>query len=399
MQEETSELINCKSVLNCVERDLQNPSRADIAKHLGMSRTTASQSINKLIEMGIVCELEKASNGGRGRPGLPLELDEKHWYALGGFFDDADWYFSVVTLKGTIIDKKHIPLKDLTVDSFIEALFEGVHFFLQKYQNKLLSALGLGCPGVIDRKSGTIVKAVDLGWTDIPLKKIIQEKFDLPVYILNRYRTSGLASFLYGKGAGFQDVIFLGVGTGFGTSIFLRGKPMLSTNIHTGGIGHITVDPNGPYCVCGRKGCLFPVGSSTALINQATAALQQEGITSSLHNKPLNVETIMTAANEGDKLAEKCVRSVADPLCIAIGNLINIINPQRIILGGPMGYYGRYYCSYIEQKVIETYHTPELSIVQTSMDNFGNAIGAASIVLENKLSLLNTSLFEERAGS
>ncbi|MBU1021003.1 MAG: ROK family protein [Firmicutes bacterium] len=391
MHVETSELVNCRNVLNCVERDLQNPSRAEIAKHLGLSRTTASQNINKLISMGIVSELEKASSRGRGRPGLPLQLDESHWYALGGFFDDADWYFSVVTLKGTIIDKRHIPLKDLTVDSFIEALFEGVHYFLHKYSEKLLLALGLGCPGVIDREAGTIVKAVDLGWTDIPLKRIIQEKFGLPVYILNRYRTSGLASFLYGKGSGFQDVIFLGVGTGFGTAIFLGGKPMLSTNIHTGGIGHIIVDPNGPYCVCGRKGCLFPVGSSSALIKQVKAALQEQKTVSTLQDQVLSVETIMTAANKGDELARKCVRAVADPLCIAIGHLINIINPQRIILGGPMGYYGQYYCTYLEQQVVDTYHTPELSIVQTSMDNFGNAIGAASLVLENKLLLIPDS--------
>ncbi len=391
MREETPELVNCRNVLSCVERDLQNPSRADIAKHLGLSRTTASQNINKLISMGIVSELEKAFTGGRGRPGLPLELDEKHWYALGGFFDDADWYFSVVTLKGTIIEKMHIPLKDLSVDSFMEALFEGVRYFLQKYKKKLLPAIGLGCPGVIDRETGTIVKAVDLGWRDIPLKRIIQETFGLPAYILNRYRTSGLASFLYGRGAGFEDVIFLGVGTGFGTSIFLGGKPMLSTNIHTGGIGHIIVDPSGPYCVCGRKGCLFPVGSSTALIRKVKQALEKQERPSTLQGQKLCVQPIMEAANAGDELARACVRSVADPLCTAIGHLINIINPQRIILGGPMGYYGAYYTSYIEQQIIDTYHTPELSIVQTNMDNFGNAIGAASLVLENKLLLIPDS--------
>lgn len=391
MRIETSELVNCRNVLNCVERDLQTPSRADIAKHLGLSRTTASQNINKLISMGIVSELEKTKAGGRGRPGLPLELNENHWYALGGFFDDADWYFSVVTLKGNIIEKKHIPLKDLTIDSFMEALFEGVQYFLDKYKKKLLPALGLGCPGVIDRETGTIVKAVDLGWRDIPLKKIIQEKFTIPVYVQNRYRTSGLASFLYGRGSGLQNVIFLGVGTGFGTSIFLGGKPMLSTNIHTGGIGHIIVDPNGPYCVCGRKGCLFPVGSSSALIQNVKDALEEEGASSTLQGQRLQVETIMEAANKGDELARKCVRSVANPLCKAIGHLINIINPQRIVLGGPMGFYGEYYCTYIEQQIIDIYHTPELSIVQTKLDNFGNAIGAASLVLEKKLLLIPDS--------
>ncbi len=387
MKNEEVELINCKDVLRCVE-NLEQPSRADIAKHLGLSRTTSSYNINKLMELALVKECE-SSLSKRGRPGKPIVLNDEKWYALGVCFANSSLYFTVVDLNGMIIDKKSVKIEPLTFDKFYKVLTKNLKYFLDKYPDNILPAIGVGSPGVIDPKTGTIVKAVDLGWYNIPLKQLLKEEFNLPIFINNRYRTMGLAEAKQGLGKGYDNLIFIGIGSGFGTAFFLDGKLVLSTNIHTGGIGHIVVDPHGPYCRCGKQGCLYTLGSLAVLEETAKTLLNLPHEKSFLDDKnDISMVNIMNAANKGDSLARECVIKVADPLCVVIEDLINIINPERIIIGGPMGIYGEFYCNYVSNKIADYYNTTDISIVQTQIDYFGGAVGAAYQVLENKLELV-----------
>ncbi len=387
MKNEEVELINFKNVLKSVEV-LESPSRADIAKYLGISRTTSSQNINKLIDLQLVKESENNLIG-RGRPGISLIVDKDRWLALGVCFEDNMLFFSVVNLAGEIKEKKRVDLNSINFNTFFQELCSNLRYFLNKYEKDLLPAIGIGSPGVIEPKSGSIIKAVDLGWYNIPLKKMLEDEFKLPVYINNRYRTMGLAEARQGLGKNYDNFIYLGVGNGFGTAIFLEGKLVLTTNIHTGGIGHIVVDPDGPYCRCGKKGCLFTVASLSVFEENTIKLLEEKHKKSILDNcKKVDMKTIMDAANKGDELARKSVIKVANPLCTVIGDLINIINPQRIIIGGPMGIYGDFYCDYISKKIANYYNTTEISIVQTQTDFFGGAVGAAYQVLDNKLELV-----------
>lgn len=383
-------LTNLQEALLAVQ-ELKNPSRADIGKYLNLSRTTASENINTLISLELVSELGVAING-RGRPGKQLDLNTSRWYALGVVFESRDLYFSVIDIKGKIIEKKHLQITPLTFESFIETLIEGITYFLGAYKDHLLPCIGIGSPGVIDKDQKTIVKAVDLGWFDKPIKEIVKSRLGLDCLIQNRYRTFGLAESKYGQGKDYSDFVYLGVGSGFGTAIFMDKKLVSSTNIHTGGIGHIVVEDNGPLCKCGKHGCLFTVGSQDALIRNTLSELEDHK-DSALYichekQKTLTLIDIMQAANNNDAYAMENVRKVADPLCKVIAFLINILNPQRIILGGPMGMNGNYYCTYIASTIEKNLQTSEISIVQSHLDYFGGAVGAASMVLDNILEFL-----------
>jgi len=387
------ELKTFKAIVECIEEGSEKPSRAAIAKELGLSRTTASNYVNKLISAEILEELDSESQG-RGRPGKPLTLSTSKRYAIGAFFDEHDWYLSIVNLQGQPVENLHYPIERMTIDSFIQVLIGGIKHIQKKYGAQLLPAVGIGSPGVIDRKTGTIIKAVDLGWRDIPLGRIVQNQTGFSCYILNRYRATGLGEAHHGQGQGVRDFIFIGVGTGMGSAIFIDGKLMFTTNIHTGGIGHIIVDPHGPYCSCGRKGCALPLASTDALITNVLNSLADKTLptqtTLALQyatEKTLTLAQIMQAAQDGDVFAQQAVQTVADPMCQIIGHLITIINPKKIVLGGPMATTGTYYVDYIEKKVVNDYLTPEIPIVQGSMDVYTGARGAASLVTKRVVEL------------
>lgn len=387
------ELETFKAIVQCIEEGTEKPSRAAIAKELGLSRTTASTYVNKLISSDILEELDSESQG-RGRPGKPLTLTTSKRYAIGAFFDEHDWYLSVVTLQGMPIENLHYPIERMTIDTFIQVLIGGIKEIQRKYGELLLPAIGIGSPGVIERKTGTIIKAVDLGWRDIPLGRIVQNQTGFSCYILNRYRATGLGEALYGQGQGVKDFIFIGIGTGMGSAIFIDGKLMFTTNIHTGGIGHIIVDPHGPYCSCGRKGCALPLASTDALITHVLKRLASDATLAQTPlalryatEKTLTLAEIMQAAQNGDVFAQEAVQTVADPMCQIIGHLITIINPKKIVLGGPMATTGTYYVEYIDKKVINDYLTPEIPIVQGSMDVYTGARGAASLVTKRVVEL------------
>jgi hypothetical protein len=126
MKNEEVELINCKDVLKCVET-LKSPSRADIAKILGMSRTTSSQNINKLIELSLVKESDTTLTK-RGRPGKPIILDNEKWFALGVCFENQDLFFTVVDLNGEIIEKKQVNISPMSFDKFFTKLSKTLRF-------------------------------------------------------------------------------------------------------------------------------------------------------------------------------------------------------------------------------------------------------------------------------
>ena len=390
-----SELNTYKTIVTYITESIDKPSRAALAKELGLSRTTASNYVNRLISKGIIKELDSESQG-RGRPGRPLIPSEKEHYSIGAFFDEHDWYLVITNLQGDIIERFHYPLDRMTIDSFLQILIAAIKHAQKKYKSRLLPAIGIGSPGVIDRNTGTIVKAVDLGWRDIPLARVVKEQTGFDCYVLNRYRTTGLGEALYGKGRGEKDFIFIGIGTGMGSAVILDGKLMFSTNIHTGGIGHIIVDPNGPFCSCGRKGCALPVASEDALVANTIEEITNHKSTAPesplheifMHNNTVTLQDIMTTADTGDQFARSMVEKAADPVCVIIGHLITIINPNRIVLGGPMATAGSYYVEYVSRKVTKTNLTPDIAIVQGSTDVYTGARGAASLVTNQVVNLV-----------
>ncbi|MEW5768461.1 MAG: ROK family protein [bacterium] len=184
------------------------------------------------------------------------------------------------------------------------------------------AGVGIGCAGFIDVEKGEVISSPNLpGWENVPLKRIIEERTSLPVFIDNDVNCAALAEFKLGAGQGKKNLVGIFVGTGIGGGIILNGQLIHGAAYSGAELGHITLKPNGPKCNCGRLGCLEAFAGGSSIINFT-------------HRKVSAVHEITKAANEGKKWAILAIERAGKYLSLGIANLITILSPELVVLGG-----------------------------------------------------------------
>ena len=204
---------------------------------------------------------------------------------------------------------------------------------------KQMTGLGVGAPGAVNVKEGRVIIAPNLGWKDAPLKADLQKHLDLPVFVENDCKLHALGVFEAEHKGKPRDLIGIFVGTGIGAGIFIDGKPYTGFNGTAGEIGHMVLDIDGPECGCGNRGCFEALASRRAIfrdIQQAVKKGQSTLLTSMLGPDLVDLRSgdLRKAIRRGDKFVEKLIDQAAEYTGIACGNLINLFNPEIIVLGG-----------------------------------------------------------------
>lgn len=201
-----------------------------------------------------------------------------------------------------------------------------------------VNALGIGAPGPLDPVRGIVYQAPNLGWRDLPLKKILEDKTQIPAAIDNDANLAALGEHVFGAGRGVEDMVYVTVSTGIGGGLILGGKLYYGTGFGAGELGHMTVEPDGPKCRCGNRGCLEALASGTAMARQADEFIEQgrgRGILKIAGEKnKVSSQIVAQAAAAGDQEALDILTAAGRYLGIALANIINILNPTLILLGG-----------------------------------------------------------------
>jgi glucokinase len=200
-------------------------------------------------------------------------------------------------------------------------------------------ALGVGAPGPLDLVNGVVIDTPNLRWKNVPLRDAFKNEFKVPVKIDNDVNTGVLGEYIFGVGKGTEDLIGLFIGTGIGGGIIINGKLLHGFNQNAGELGHILVNPKGPRCNCGVKGHLEAYASKTGIENTIRRGLEKgkNSVLASKLNKakaPLTSSQLADAYFKGDRLVVKAVERSAKYLGFAISSLLNIFNPEMVILGG-----------------------------------------------------------------
>ncbi len=202
-----------------------------------------------------------------------------------------------------------------------------------------VAAIGIGAPGPLDHDTGVIFEPPNLpGWQQVPLKQIFEAEFQRPTYVANDANLGAVAEHRYGQAKGLEHLIYITVSTGIGGGIVSHGRLLVGAGGTAAEVGHTTVDPAGPRCGCGNNGCAEAIAAGPAIARAALWGLQH-GRESSLARlkrdlRQLTAEDVVHAAQEGDTFAREVLREAGTALGVLCANLVNILNPQMIVIGG-----------------------------------------------------------------
>lgn len=224
-------------------------------------------------------------------------------------------------------------------DAVIETMIDAARKAVADMPFSEIAGVGVGAAGQIAPDTGNVIYAPNLNWNDVPLGKSLSKALSLPVHVTNDVRSATIAEWKFGAGKGLDNFVNIFVGTGIGSGMVLNGRLAEGATNSAGEIGHICLDPAGPVCGCGKKGCFEAFSSGKGLENQV------KSVFSSLHSGPLfdltegNPDKITgriigQAAKAGDKTALDALRKVGRYLGLAIANVHTLLNPQVVLLGG-----------------------------------------------------------------
>ena len=200
--------------------------------------------------------------------------------------------------------------------------------------------IGVGAPGPLDREKGIVLVAPNLGWKDFPLRQRIQERLHLPTTLDNDANCATFGEWWQGAARGGRNVVGLTIGTGIGGGLILDGALYHGSSDMAGEIGHTTIDLNGRHCKCGNYGCLEAYASGPAIATRAREVLVREegesAIPAMVNGRldDITAQIVYDAATNGDEIANEIVRDTARYLGAGVANLLNIFNPDIVVVAG-----------------------------------------------------------------
>ena len=328
---------NLRSVLRTV-RDLAPCSRAAVAAATGLNKTTVSSLVVDLMGRGLLRETGETSQRRVGRPGVLLALDDR-WVAAIGVEVNVD-YLSVmaVDLSHRELVERHVPLDARAAGArecarrIVAALREVMAD--PSVRDRAVVGVSVAVPGLIDVPSGIVTRAPNLGWRDVPLGDLVRGPLTgVPVLVDNDANLGAMAEFGFGPCAGTQDLVYLTGEVGIGAGVLTGGELLRGAGGWAGEVGHLELEPGGPECSCGRRGCLEALAGVEAILREA--------LPDRVPGRPLSgidiadlVEVAVERADAGDATTLAALERAGGWLGRGVAALVNVVNPGAVVLGG-----------------------------------------------------------------
>jgi N-acetylglucosamine repressor len=341
--------VNRSLVLDLIKQ--QSPvSRAAIAKATALAKPTVSAIVDDLIRDGVIREVGtgQASKEG-GRPPIMIEFDARSHYVIGVHLGVRQTTLVVADARGEEIDRVQSATAVEDPTSAIPRLASMVDkaFSSTGRAKHRLAAVGVCVPGLVELASGNVMLAPNLGWTGVPLREALGKALKVPVFIHNTAQASAVAESIEGAGNGAQNLIFLYVGTGVGAGVLTDGHIYHGGSGIAGEIGHCRVPGIDRQCNCGLIGCLETVASGPAIARAASSWLKPNGA------GEITAADVAAAAESGDSRAVQIFKDAGEALGTATSWLINLFNPEVVVVGGGVVGAGRFLLDPLRQTALD----------------------------------------------
>jgi len=299
-------------------------SRAEVARITHLTRTTVSDVVTGLLSAGLVEEIGHGESIG-GKSPILLSIVTNSRYMIGLNLAQDKFVGAVVNLRGEIKEIVEIPVHDDNGENAIKLVYQILDQLTRK-KFKPLVGIGVGTPGLVNTREGVVVNAVNLEWQNLPLGKLLEKKYKLPVSILNDSQATAIGEYVYGSGhEPDKNLIVVNIIHGIGAGILINGRLFQGDGGGAGEIGHVVVQENGELCRCGKLGCLETVASARAVVQQM---------------KMNSLDEVIMSFQNGDKKADAVIGKAGHYLGISLANLIGTLNIHQIVLTGDMTRFG-----------------------------------------------------------
>lgn len=366
-------------------------SRAEIAKQTGLHPSTVTRIVASLIKDGIVEEKAPVDHPKVvGRTPIMLNLVADSMHAIGVAVETTYIQGLIVNVNGDVVERLERPWTDTDQQTILNGIKEVIDQLLEKADERGLKILGvgIGMHGIIDSVRGICLFAPGFGWKNTPIIDELSQYYDLPVRIENNANTMALGERWFNNGRDVVSLTTIKIDQAIGAGIILNGSLFVGEDFSAGEIGHFTVSLDGPLCNCGNYGCLETVASIKGIVDRGKHLLNQ-GATSELaklvEGKPdkLSFFHICEAVALGDELTLQLLAEAGSYLGVAIANLLNILNPKEVLIGGRiypvLDYVLPKIREVVEQRSLEIPHTG-VNIGPVTLGDDAVAIGATTLI-------------------
>jgi len=373
-------------------------SRTRLAELFDLSFTAVTHIVNEFIEIGVIKEIGDGHDlKPRGRRASFLQLNEDYGYIIGLEVTDVRVKSALADFAGNIKAVKRIVFENHSKDYLISTIIESIESLVD--ENNIgwerIKGIGIGMHGLVDYENGiSLTFPSSEEWENVPLKSIIEERFNIPAKLDARLYVATLAELIYGEGRYNPDFVYFnsGPGNGFNIGLVFSGQILRGKDGFAGQFGHLVLDPRGPRCFCGSRGCLVTLASPLAIEKKAIEAIN-EGINTSLTSVYREKGTILfkdiaDSALKGDKLSINLIEEAGRYLGLGFSYVINLFAPPLVVLAGTLNSAGSMLLDTIKRE-IALHSVPQvyqgIEIKFSSLEEDVAARGAVVLIIREHL--------------
>lgn len=359
--------VNRSIILNKI-RTSAPISRAQIAKETRLTPPTVSNNVKELIEQGFVKESELGESQGGRKPTMLL-INQTAFYIIGVDVGPKTIKCILTDLMGNILIRQSSELvTPITNEQFLSKLKESIQGIIDEASSKVDKVIGIGIAmhGVVDIETGMSLVAPNLGLTNIPIKQELEEAFKLDVIVENDARAMALGEAWFGDHGPVDSMMAVNIGRGVGAGMVKSGDLFHGAHDIAGEVGHMTIDLKGEICECGNRGCFQTLTTGDAIAEKVRTEIEKNP------SLPIVGETVYDLAKAGNQACIKILEETGEVIGVGLTNLIHILNPNKIILGGGVTKSAEFIMPAVLKTVDERVLTPEAKQTEVAVSKLGD---------------------------
>ncbi len=366
-------------------------SRKEIANISGLSTAAVSKITAALMERGLIYEVGEQIQESAGRRSILLRINPSAGFVVGVKMAERAITSVIADLEANVrhfqqkdlsgIGLRSAPDKPIDPQVFLSHVIQCIESTISNsgINHEQIMGIGIGINGLVDTNAGISVMAPHFGWHNVEVASVLNRHFNSPVVLENDIRTLTIAEKLFGHGRGVDNFATVGIGFGIGAGLVVNGQIVRGFEGGAGEFGHIIVQPGGPPCSCGKRGCLESLTSEAAIVRRANEQ-------STDNRQFTSLVQITDAANAGDRLSQGILAEAGHWLGIGLASLINILNPQLIVVAGESVYAGSWLLESMQRTIQTNSFAGMADRLQLVVEQSGTetwAHGAACLVLSH----------------